>query len=179
MGRSSNAHASPAASEADRKAKLEFEHKTVLDTGKFFYDGLFKLAPMSFALNGVLLAALGFVAKDAGSASKDFLSIAIIIIGLIGVVYNLGAGCACISLAITVWRLTGRFGYLDKQLGLEIAINKSSGANFWGSVTWFLTLVFFLLWIALWTFLIMNRTILLNPAGPSGGSIGALVVLFG
>jgi hypothetical protein len=147
-----------------REEKLEFEHRQLLDIGKFFYDGLFKFASMSFLLNGVLLSALAFVVKDAGNSSKDFLSTAVILVGSIGVVYNGGVICACTSLAITAWHLTERFNAVDRQLGLHIADRKSFSSNLWGSFGWLFVSVFFLLWIAVWVFLITNRMDLLHAS---------------
>lgn len=154
--------ADPDGTLAARRELLEFEHKQTLDIGKFFYDGLFKLAPMSFVLNGILLSALAFLVKDAGKASTDFLLVASCLVGWIGVIYNVGAACACISLAITVWRLTERFNEIDRQLGLGIAACKGTPSNVIGSISWALTMVFFALWTALWVFLIVNRDALIQ-----------------
>src|ERR1700730_11530420 len=95
------------AADNTRRELLEYEHKQVLDTGKFFYDGIFKIAPMSFLLNGLLLSATAFVMKDAGGKlAKETLSLGMVLIGAIGIVYNVGAFCACASLLFAAWNLT-------------------------------------------------------------------------
>jgi phage-related protein len=144
------------------KEMLKFEHKQLLDIGKFYYDGVFKFASMSFLLNGVLLSALAFVVKEAGSSSKDFLSEAILLVGSIGIVYNCGVACACISLSAAAWNFTKRFNTVDGQLGLQMADCKSTFANFWGSIGWMFTAIFFVLWVSVWSFLILNRMALIH-----------------
>jgi hypothetical protein len=145
-----------------REEKLEFEHRQLLDIGKFFYDGLFKFASLSFLLNGVLLSALAFLVKDAANSSKDFFSTAVMLVGWIGVVYNGGVICACTSSAITAWNLTERFNAVDRQLGLHVADRKSFYSDLWGTLGWIFVAIFFALWIAVWVFLVRNRMELLH-----------------
>jgi hypothetical protein len=134
-----------------RREWLEYEHKQVLDTGKFFYDGVFKIAPMSFLINGLLLGASAFFIKDAaGKIVKETLSLGMYLIGAIGIVYNLGAFCACASLLLAAWNLTTRFNTVDRELGLHIGKCRTKWSNGWAYGAVGLSCIFFVLWMTVW-----------------------------
>ena len=41
--------------------RLKYEHKETLDLGKYFYSTIYNIAPLTFAVNGILLAVLQFL----------------------------------------------------------------------------------------------------------------------
>jgi len=143
-------------------ALLEFKHKQTLEFGKFLYDGLFKLAPMCFLLNGLLFSVFAFTIKDSIGSSADVLSRAILLIGLIGVVYNCGAASACMYLIIAVRRITRRFDTIDEEMGVGIADYRAAPSKFLAYAVCYLTGFFFGLWIYVWYFLIENRALFLR-----------------
>jgi hypothetical protein len=75
----------------EKTAKLEFQYKTVLDLGKFMYDSYFKLAAMSFTLNGLLLGSLAFFLPQTGKLPGELYWFGVATVGIIGLIYNVGA----------------------------------------------------------------------------------------
>jgi hypothetical protein len=76
-------------------------------------------------------------------------------IALIGLVYNLGAVCAFISLADLTASLGENVSSLDRQLGLNVAGTRSERSNQWATWAVNLTKMFFLVWIVLWLGLVL------------------------
>ena len=134
-------------SEIDR---LKLQYATIIDIGKASYDSFFKLGAMSFTLNGLLFGGLSLFLKEAASKSDGIATLMFVAISIIGVVYNMGAGCAFVSLADLTASLQERVGQLDRQLGLEVAASRSRNSNRWAVASVILTLVFFALWIVFW-----------------------------
>jgi hypothetical protein len=127
-------------------AKVELEYKTVLDLGKFMYDSYFKLAAMSFTLNGLLLASVSFLLPQVGKVPDRF----IYSVGAIGVIYNMGALSTYLSLVVLTGNIAARFRALDKSLKLEVSNCRTSVSDRLGGIAIGLTVVFFLIWIGLW-----------------------------
>lgn len=137
---------------------LKYEHKEVLELGKFYYETIMKLAPMSFVFNGALLTALHYMAfsETNNALVTPFITHKyvfwgeIMLVGILGVIFNAGAACAYSSTMSVAGRLSQRFQALDQQLGLKISECNSELASNLGKRTHWLTLVFFLAWILVW-----------------------------
>lgn len=132
----------------NEETKLQFQFTTVLDLGKFMYDSYFKLATMSFTLNGLLLTAVSFLSGQA--AAEKLSGINISMVGFIGFIYNLGALATYLSLVILAGNLSRRFAIVDHKLEMEISECRSGASNWLGSITLLLTFLFFVLWIFVW-----------------------------
>jgi hypothetical protein len=130
------------------QAKLQFQFSTVIDLGKFMYDSYFKLATMTFTLNGLLLTAVSFLSSHAGA--ENLYGINIRLVGLIGFIYNLGALATYGSLVSLAGNLSKRFKDVDDDLKMGIYNCRSCLSNCLGSITLLLTFVFFFLWIGVW-----------------------------
>jgi hypothetical protein len=130
------------------QAKLQFQFTTVLDLGKFMYDSYFKLATMSFTLNGLLLTAVSFLSNQAGAEKLNGINIPLV--GFIGFIYNLGALATYGSLVSLAGSLSRRFASVDGELAMGINQCRSSLSNWLGSITLLLTFLFFILWICVW-----------------------------
>lgn len=152
MSDSSSDSATPKLSNAP--ANVELEYKTVLDLGKFMYDFYFKLSTMSFTLNGLLLASASFLLPQVGKVPDRF----IYTIGAIGVIYNLGALSTYLSLVSLIGKLAERFKILDQSLKLQVAGCRSRGSDRLGGITIVLTVIFFILWIAVWIIWLLYTT---------------------
>jgi hypothetical protein len=145
-------------------ARLEFQYKTVLDLGKFMYDSYFKLAAMSFTLNGLLLTAVSFLLPH----PERMYVLGIIAVGVIGIVYNLGALCTYTSLVTLTGNLARQFSRLDHRLKLQVSGCRTSRSDGLGYASVVLTVIFFGLWIAVWLLLVLLRLNLVNIPTPSG-----------
>src|SRR4051794_4382507 len=65
----------------DRK---KYEHKEVLELGKYYYSCVFKLAPMTFAFNGAMLAALHFIITNGDKGGRLLQLGELFFVGLLG-----------------------------------------------------------------------------------------------
>lgn len=131
-------------------AKLEFQYKTVLDLGKFMYNSYFKLAAMSFTLNGLLLGSVSFFLPQAGKIPNILYGTGIAVVGTIGLIYNVGALLTYASLVTLANNLSARFATLDQLLDLDVRSCRnplSDRLGFWSII---LTVLFFLIWIVVW-----------------------------
>jgi hypothetical protein len=134
----------------EETAKLEFQYKTVLDLGKFMYDFYFKLAAMSFTLNGLLLGSISFFLPQAGNLPHTLFGTGIHTIGIVGLIYNIGALCTYTSLAILTRNLAARFATLDRLLGLDVRSCGSRWSDGLGYLSTGATVLFFVIWITVW-----------------------------
>lgn len=134
----------------EETAKIEFQYKTVLDLGKFMYDSYFKLATMSFTLNGLLLGSVSFFLPQAGKNPSRLYWIGIAAVGIIGVIYNFGALFTYGSLVLLTKNLSERFAALDCRLGLDVRSCRTPWSNRLGYLSVVLTVVFFIAWIVVW-----------------------------
>jgi hypothetical protein len=139
----------------EKTAKLEFQYKTVLDLGKFMYDSYFKLAAMSFTLNGLLLGSVAFFLPQAGKLPDRLYGLGITTVGAVGLIYNLGALLTYASLVTLAGNLAARFAKLDRLLNLDVRSCRTTVSNWLGSVSILLTVAFFLAWIFIWTYVIL------------------------
>lgn len=135
--------------------RLKLQYATIIDIGKASYDSFFKLGAMSFTLNGLLFTGLSYFFNNIASASNRFSAVVVVAISVIGVVYNMGAGCAFISLADLTASLQRKVKELDKQLGFEVAASRSAISNGLATASVFLTVLFFVLWIVAWLALVV------------------------
>jgi hypothetical protein len=137
-------------------AKLEFQYKTVLDLGKFMYDAYFKLAAMSFTLDGLLLGSVSFFLPQAEKIPQDLYLIGIKAVGVIGFIYNFGALFTYLSLVSLTQNLAGRFADLDQQLRLGVSSCRTSRSDTFGFLSILLTGFFFFVWIVVWVYVILK-----------------------
>lgn len=134
-------------------AKVEFQYKIVLDLAKFVYDTYFKLAAMSFTLNGLLLGSVSFFLPQAGKIPGNIYGVGITTVGIIGLIYNIGALLTYCSLVTLAGSLAARFAVLDRQLDLEVSSCRSRPSDVLGYLAIVLTLIFFGAWMCVWTYL--------------------------
>jgi hypothetical protein len=140
----------------EKTAKLEFQYKTVLDLGKFMYDSYFKLAAMSFTLNGLLLGSVAFFLPQAGKLPGELYVFGVATVGIIGLIYNVGAALTYSSLVTLAGSLAARFSKLDRLLNLDVRSCRSPLSDWLGYFSIALTLIFFGAWIVVWLYLILH-----------------------
>lgn len=112
---------------------------------------------MSIILNGVLLSTVTFVLKEAPKPAKEIYYDGILMVGLIGLVYNVGAYCVCLSSLFMLNTLTRRFCLIDKKLNLEVGMCRTRHSILVAKLGFALTIVFFSLWAVVWFALMYYR----------------------
>jgi hypothetical protein len=140
----------------EKTAKLEFQYKTVLDLGKFMYDSYFKLAAMSFTLNGLLLGSVAFILPQAGKLPGEFYGFGVLTVGIIGLIYNIGAALTYGSLVTLAGNLAARFAKLDRLLNLDVRSCRNPLSDWLGYFSIGLTVIFFGAWMFVWIYLILH-----------------------
>jgi hypothetical protein len=155
--------------------RLKYEHKETLELGKYFYTTIFKLAPMTFVFNATLLAAFQFLVQSKklnpeifSAPPKEILLFGFLLsvpeilpklIGIFGIIYNIGAWVsyhACSRIALS---LTQHFIVLDKKLGSKISECGTKKSDYiYGLLSAFLTHGFFIAWVFWRTFYMWKIT---------------------
>ena len=141
--------------------RLKYEHKETLDLGKYFYSTIYNIAPITFAANGILLAALQFLLKNKndelstalpGLDMLPLLKILPLLIGGFGIICNIGVGLSYVSCSLIVYKLNRHFDTLDRKLHFEIWKCRDKYANILGGLVFALAICFFLGWVLLWLY---------------------------
>lgn len=146
------------------RERYEFEvevYKQANEYSRSMYEQFFKLAAMSFALNTMLLVALGFVMGEEVAQDRRALStIGAEILAFLGVIYNTGALCAY-NRSMGIWEQLheNMFEFEQRQsqrLGADLPLHSIFGdmtshkSDSSLLTTYRLTRVFFAMLIIFW-----------------------------
>jgi len=133
--------------------KLETEHKALVEIIKAVVTNLYQLGPMSFVLNSTLLGAISFAVFQSNRIHPDLIKNGVYFASALGVLYNLGAFSSCIASTILVTNLFSRIRAVDGLLGFEISACRRPISIRFNIITFFCSILFFVLWTILWVYL--------------------------
>ena len=130
------------------------------------------LAPMTFAFNATLLLAFQFLLQSKtlnpeilAALPKDILVFGSVseilpkLIGIFGIIYNIGAWVSYTACSRIALNLTQHFIMLDKQLGAKISTCGTKKSDYiYGLFSSILTNGFFVAWVLWWSFYMWKIT---------------------
>jgi hypothetical protein len=109
-------HMKSASNSSSEDDLQKFEYESILKIGLSIYEGFYKLAPMSFTINAVLLGAASFLLSQGQDIKPVLFYSASIFIVAIAVIYNLGALFAYVWTCVIAGKLVGRLIALENEM---------------------------------------------------------------